>query len=599
MRPTHVCYDQENQCLFASTNRGLIQRLDLSMNIIATSNPVYNLNNLYVIIIDETYIYARDIAGRLARWRKDNLKLDTIIDLTAWSAPDEADVPNVSHGLFFHDESIYVSMPNGRIGRFRQSDLKFLGLSEYRPHALIECFELTGPAGHFAVDFSGYLYQGDVNGSMAPVSRIANGACHQIIYDRRHDRYWVTDDYHCSLSLFRAADLKNFERYPITNDDVEWMAFNADQSELLVACFDRYVYRIRNEAQPTVINRIGPLKYQVNHVIWPSENLAYAMTESGEIYRINPQTGEMEKGPSGTNCVWDIRRTDDGAFLVAFEDGWLRRVRVDGTNLKIEVERDLGLGMVRRVLPIGDDCVALTTGGHVMRLDQDMSMKWIVEARPLLRDLARGAGRLLFCSESGELACLDESDGRAIWRRNLNLALWSVTIDPSGTTYYVTSRLCERGDQGTESSGKPAVIVVGSMDSGAELRRHTLFGNIKRMQWLDDQRMLINGNGQVATSLVRAEDFTIERRWEQWQLNTCEATLVHNAKLYTTTYGYQLNTFGYSGEILESAFPFEDYATSLASVDDSHILAGGRGAFLSLFTLREGLPVLAVTKRFA
>lgn len=598
MRPTHVNYDDDLKCLFAATNRGTVLKLDEDMNILSSSNPVYNLNNLYVMTLDQTYIYARDIAGRLARWRKDNLSLDAIVDLTAWSAADEADVPNVSHGLFIYEESVYVSMPQGRMGRFRQTDLKFEGLSDYFPKALLECFELTSPHGHFAVDFSGHLYQGDINSQMEPVARIANGACHQVIYDKRFDRYWVTDDYHCGLALFHAQNPKEISRLPLTNDDVEWMAFNADQSQVLVACFDRFVHLIQNAESPSLIRKIGPFKYQVNHVIWPHPNQAYALTEAGEIYRFDPETGEFICGPTGTNSVWDIRRAESGDYLVAFEDGTLRRIGIQNMSFDVKQERNLGLGMIRRVCPVGEESLALTTGGHVLRVDREFEPVWIYETRPLLRDFARSNGRVVLCSEAGELSCLDETTGRLLWRRHLDLPLWTVTIDSQGENYFVASRLCERGDQNAESSGKPAEFIVGRMSDGAEVRRHHIFGNIKRMQWVDDQHFLMNGNGKVATSLVRAEDFSVVRCWDSWQLNTCEATLVKDSKLYTTTYGYQLNTFDYGGEILESAFPFEDYATSLASVEGEFILAGGRGAFLSLFKQREGMPVLAVTKRF-
>ncbi|MBX3020136.1 MAG: PQQ-like beta-propeller repeat protein [Bdellovibrionales bacterium] len=600
MRPLHISFDDKSRCLFASTSRGTILKFDADLKQLATSQPGYNLNNLYVMIIDESFIYARDISGRLARWHKDTLVLDTVIDLTNWSDPNEESLPNVSHGLFLHNGYLYVAMPQGKIGKFRQDDLSFIGLSEYLPKALIESFDFTGPQGHFAVDFSGYVYAGDIDQMMKPVSRVATGACHQILYDKKFDRYWITDDYHCGLALFSAHDPQNIQRVPLTRDDVEWMSFNHGQSQILVACFDRFIYRLSNEREPKILGKFGPYKYQVNHVEWTSHGI-YALTESGEIYLTDPATGEIKQGPTGTNAVWDIQPVPGsrGQFLVAFEDGFVRRMNIEGENIKTESECNLGMGMVRRIIS-GDDggAFVLTVAGQVARLDRNFSILWLHESQPLLRDFIRRAGKILFCTEQGELTCLDEGTGALLWRRNFDMPLWSVTADPLGQFYWVAARLCEMGDQGQESTARPADVVVGDLATGIELRRESAYGNIKRFKWLDDQHMLINGNGRVATSVVRASDFSVVRCWRDWQLNTCEGTLVHNSRLYTTTYGYQLNTFEFAGEILESAFPFEDYATSLAAVDDKHIVAGGRGAYLSVFSVHEGLPVLAATKRF-
>lgn len=600
MRPIHICFDQIQNHLFASTNRGTILKFDQDLNPLQSSEPVYGLNNLFVCTVDDEFIFARDIAGKLVRWKKSNLSLDAIVDLCVWNGPEDADVPNVSHGLFIHGEAVYVSMPQGPMGKFDRKTFQFLGLSTYRPTALLECFDLSQPEDHFAVDFSGYLYRGHIDRDMKKVARIANGACHQVIYDQKFDRYWVTDDYHCGLALFKANDPKNITRIPLTRDDVEWMSFNKDQSEVLVACFDRYIYRIQNDLEPRVVKTYGPFKYQVNHVEWVSDDLAYALTESGEIYRVQLDSGEFIQGPTGTNAVWDIKAlpTGENHFVVAFEDGFLRQVEVTDYGLNTVQEKNLRLGMIRRVVAVEDGYFVLTTGGHVARLNCSFEIIWLHETKPLLRDLARHSGRIFYCGETGELAALNEQTGQVLWRKNFDRPLWALSVDPSGQEYFLSSRLCEHGDQGQESSGRPTYFVCGDTSTGEELRRHPIFGNIKRIQWTPEHKIVINGNGEASTTLMDPKDFSILRQWSDWQLNTCEAVLQLGDRLFTTTYGYQLNTYSTSGEILESAFPFEDYSTSLVAVDENRFLAGGRGAFLSLFKIQGGLPVLISLKRY-
>ena len=603
MRPVHFCFDHDLNCLFASTNRGTILRLDSNLNTLTSSDPVYNLNSLYVCRIDKTHIYAREITGKLVRWTKDDLKLDQVIELTAWSDPEQVNLPNVSHGLILHKDSVYVSMPQGALGKFRKHDLEFEKLSTYLPKALIESISFDGPTGHYAVDFAGLLYHGDADSELRPIARIAHGACHQLIYDRKFNRYWITDDFHCGLALFRAEAPTEIQRLQLTNDDVEWMSFNADQSELLVACFDRHVYRIANEPEPRVIGRIGPLKYQVKQVEWTAVGTAYALTEAGHLYRLELDSGSFFAGSTGTNAVWDLKPSNStgSSCWAAFEDGTLRELRADHGKIEILYERNLGFGMLRRILPRkgGGIFVLAANSGLVAALDATLNVLWSHQARPLLREFALSGENLLVCSESGELTLLDARTGLVRWQRDFLLPLWCVSIAPCGSKYLVSHRSCHQGDQGTESTNEPARLFIGDLESGEITGERPVFGNIKKMSWLAKDSLLINGNGEVATSVLSWPSSLVDRKWSAWQLNTCEATLIYKERVYTTTYGYQLNTFSFKGEIEESAFPFEDYATSLAVVGENLLLAGGRGAFLSLFRLQDGLPQLVTSRSFA
>ncbi|NJL23727.1 MAG: hypothetical protein HC902_00100 [Calothrix sp. SM1_5_4] len=222
MRPVHFNYDPDLNCLFASTNRGTILRLDLDLNVVASSDPVYGLYSLYVSKVDSQYIYAREITGKLVRWHKRGLKLDRLVNLTAWSDPRQANVPNVSHGLFLLGDFVYVSLPDGPVGKFRRTDLAFEKLSSYLPNSLIESVapDVIGH-GHFAVDFGGYLYRGRLDGDLKTVARVAHGACHQIIFDEKFRRYWVTDDFHCGLALIQPDSPSNPRRLYLTRDDVD------------------------------------------------------------------------------------------------------------------------------------------------------------------------------------------------------------------------------------------------------------------------------------------------------------------------------------------------------------------------------------------
>ncbi|NJL23728.1 MAG: PQQ-like beta-propeller repeat protein [Calothrix sp. SM1_5_4] len=261
------------------------------------------------------------------------------------------------------------------------------------------------------------------------------------------------------------------------------MSFNEDQSELLVACFDRYIYRIANEETPRVLGRIGPLKYQVKQVEWVGAGLAFALTESGHIYKLDILRGEFISGKTETNAVWDIKTANQGTtHWVAFEDGYVRELRVDSGALEVLREYNPGLGMIRRLIPTEDGklFVLAANSGVVALLDADLKPMWSYSTAPLLREFALSGQNLLVCTEQGELTLLNATSGRLQWMRNFDVPLWCCSISPDGRDFLVSHRLCDRGDQEAESSGSPASILIGNLMTGEISRTCSKFGNIKK-----------------------------------------------------------------------------------------------------------------------
>lgn len=584
----------------AGTNRGTILRLNPALEVEASSDPAYNLNAIFAIAFDDRFIYGREITGKVARWRKDSLTFDKMIDLSFWNDDDAANFPNVSHFFHIHEDHLYVAMPSGKIGKIRLSDFSLVSISKTATIALVED-AVTTPTEDVAVDFLGHLYRGRLDGEMKQVMRLSHGATHQLVFDQKHQRYWCTDDFHCGLAIFNMQNPEEIQRLYLTKDDVEFMSFNSDQSELLVACFDRYIYRLRNDKEPQIIGRIGPLKYQITTVLWIESDTAIALTEAGEIYRLHIESGEMAVSRTGTNAVWDLKKSkiEDDVYWAAFEDGYVREILVKENEIQTRRQKNLNCGMIRRILPQADGTLfAIATAGTILKLTEDLEIIWTSESTPLLRDMTVYEDRLLVCGESGELICLDTDSGKKRWTRDLGEPLWAVTITPDGRQFLVAHRMNDRGDQGTTSTRTPAHLIIGDLKTGEVHIRFPVFGNIKKFTWINNEQFLMNGNGDVGASLVELKTLQTVKRWSEWQLNTCEAAIIAGDKVLTSTYGYQLNTYSINGEMIESAFPFEDYATSLALTSHNKILAGGRGAFLSLFGFKGNAPQLIQTVRF-
>lgn len=604
MRIISSVFDKSTGYIFAGTNRGTVFKLTSGLKIIASSEPSYNISYLFALNVDESFVYGRDNCGKLARWTKASLFLDKQVDLGAWAQPNYALVPNACHGLFINAGYLYTSLPTGELAIFNKSDLNLEKIIDHGNKALFESICFDNPKKHFATDFSGFLYQGNVDEKLEIISRASLGAIHKLDLDKLHNRYWFTDDYHGGIGLFNENNPAIFDRIVLTNDDTEYLAFDETHEHILVACFDRYIYKLRNEKQPTVLKKLGPYNYQLTFVEWINADTGLALTEAGDLFTFSVDTGEIEQIIKGADCVWDLRPSQKtpNLFFTAFESGNIAKIKFE-TNCGLEVvmKKQLDYGMVRRIVPLmGDQTLVLSTSGFIAKLDENFEKIWEFKTKPLLRDIAVCDQKVIFCGETGELSCLSLKEGTLLWTKNLQNPLWSVFCDDSKDSFIVSSRTLNLNGEKERATIKNAPVFFGSLNDGSIFRTEYVFGNIKKIRSIDDEHILINGNGNIQTSLVKKNDLSMERIWGDLQLNTAEAALLHpkTGHVYTTTYGFQLNTYDHSGEILESDFPFEDYATTLSFFGDDYIIAAGRGAFISVFKLKENLPSLAFTRRF-
>lgn len=589
MRILNLTYEKQSQILFASTNRGTVIRYSHDLSHQLSSDPIYDLQSIHVVVVHNESIFGREITGKLVQWDKKSLELLQIVDLNNWLDESTARVPNACHGLTIFRDKLYVSMPTGQVARFDSKTLQLEWISDYITASNVECFNFADDNFHLLTEFTGKLYAGNIDAEMKAVTQLSGAVIHRVVYDNLYSRYWATDDFFCGITLFNKNNFAQPLRIKLSHDDVEYIDLSEDQRLALVACFDRHVHVIENHEIPVQRNRLGPFDYQVIQALWRDNDSCFVLTESGAVCVANINNNKIIRHVEPQNCVWDLQPCvqNPKAFWAGCESGVIGKFHHEKGQLRLINESQLGLGPIRRLIPVnGDQAYVLSMNGVIALVDLESRVVWQHKTAPLLRDFTLFQEQLFYCSENGDLVALNRFDGKVAWKRIFDLPLFSVSIHPSEGKLIVTEKLV--ADKDTLNCDNRLLVI--DSESGEVLRSVVLRGNAKSITWVDDSKFLISGNGNVRSKLIAWPDLSELMRWDQYQVNTAERIQLLGEFVHTTTYGYQLNSYSIDGSMVDAAFPFEDYATALMTIGKNTIVAGGRGGFISCFKVTDGVP---------
>lgn len=576
-----------------------LYRLDHKLNMISSSKATENVASVSVIVTDGVKVFGRDLAGHLIVWNLKSMEIETIIDMADFHSeavdPDKVSVvPSTCHALKIKGDKVITCNPYGELVSINKNTLSFEKNFQLNNEFFFEGMNFDATERSLMTDTGGNLWVGDIEkGSFNINTSLTKGASHQIVYDKIFDRYWITDDGRCGVVLINND--YSIEELPFTNDDVEWMAFSDDQKLVYIACFDHYLHLFENKESPELVKRIGPFKFQLKQVEYVhSVNCLYVILESGEIYQVS-ESGDILNSRFGTDCIWDGALKDDLLYL-AKESGAISVLKVfeNGidTVFKTHQEiKDLGHGRIRRLCVLDDNKIlTIHTDGTVCYLNSSGSTIRKMHTSGILRDIkiSPDKSNCVFVNESGEIVVWNFRTNKFI-RRQLKEPLWAVEfLDDKNILVAYRSRCLER-----DSSGDPILksallgfqIKEGALVQNAE---YPFLGNIKRIKKLDEERVLVNGNGNVYTQIYNLKNSESEKTWEDWQLNTCEDAEIFGDHLYTVTYGYQLNTYKDNMQIVDSQFPFEGYPKKilpLSGKKSNQLIVLGRMGQISLFNL--------------
>ena len=596
MRIVSIAWDHQEEKLFGATNRGSLARYNSQLHFEGESEPGYKLNSVFGIRVVNNWIVGREISGSLVVWDKNTLRLTKILSLEPYLDPEVAHLPNVCHGLFHLDDFLLFSSTDGQLAKFSAIDFSFKGFVGSPTKALLEHLEFDGTQW-VGVDFSGQLYHGNLDQGLKPIGRLCRGATHVVRRDPLNNRYWFTDDARCGIGLIKninpnASTLPKTNFFNFTQDDVEDFVFSDNFTKAWVGCFDRYIYEILNQADLVVSKKIGPLPYQIVQIKKGKGDTLFILTEAGHLAKVDPNEAKVEIGGPSTGAIWDIKKIkhSKNEFLISGENGLVSKVRIEKEGLTEIKKYELNTKwLIRRIEPLGDGFVGIDAHGVIFRVcDDKIIFEKIIPS--LLRDLKVTSLGILVCSEQGDILLLDSQTGTPKWSLKQDHPQWALAVSPDERFFLAGSRRIDEPERNGEDPATPNPLILGHLGSGKIEKVFNFSGNIKRIEWSTPNEIFINGNGNVGAQKIEWPDMVAQKKWDSFQLNTCETLQTDRKKVWTTTYGFQLNTYDISGEILSSVFPFEDYATSSTVVAPDLLLVGGRGPFLTLFDTRLDEP---------
>lgn len=612
-RILHLSKHPSGNHLFASDFNGRLHQLSPDLQLLRSSDPMPGrINSLYVITCTEEYVYGRDMQGNLIQWYADNLQVKNIIYLKNFCNEEKrakfTPIPTMSHGLFIWEDRVLVVSPYGDLLQFESENLQFIKVTDMSATAFAESLDTSIEDCHVLSDCAGYAWYGHVDHGFKDPVRLDYGPIHSLHYDKRHNRHWMTTDNHRGFSLVdrESGDIK---RVCMTNDDVEWLTFNEDQSIAYLACFDHFLYCFDNrEKTPQLIRKVGPFKFQLKQVLNLDADHTYVSLESGEVYRINQHGLIIEEAPFGSNCIWDIVAHPEKEHQVycPLEDGGLALIEYDadwkGQYTLSEIQRwpNFGFGRIRRVKPLMNGAlIAGCTNGTVFKINSAGGIDWLQKTNSIVRDLALNTQKteVVAVNEAGQLIQFSVATGEIIWQDQFDKPLWA-------TCYYHDDILVSERCMSDEDQGVEATVPYGSLyridgESKEYKLSIELNGNVKRIKKLDNDHILINGNGDVSAIEYDLDERRAVQSWSAWQLNTCEDAIKFNDHIYTVTYGYQLNTYKQCGEMLDCQFSPDNYPKAVYGANTESgvpiLLVAGRGPYISLLHIRDGVPDSART----
>lgn len=604
-RLLRVINSPANEVLIASDVRGRVHKFDYDLNLIQSSPVVTYDRPVNAICATDRYVFTRDRFGAIGKWDLASLMPLDFYD-GQWICdpstlqPGEAPSPTPNRAMAYLNGRLYTC---NAYNQFVVLDAETFAIIDIRPSpssTFIDCICVDDPHVHALSDVAGRLFIGNLETGQFPVqATVDTSVVHGVVYDRRHDRFWTTQD--GGLGADRCVrtgvtiiekDGTGFKEFKLSHEDNEFIAFDPDHRWLFVGGFNGKIAVFDNEKPEFFLAKvIGPLEFQVIHAAVVSADQIFALLQTGDLLRLNSAGEVVARAGYLNRCVWTLEQhpetksvlyagTDHGVTLLRYGSGRYGSIQLD----QLASHRH-GFGIVKDLKVFRDGSyVGISRKGDVFKASQNGAIDWQRQVTGVPRGIA---------INSDSSRCLVATDAGAVWELatfdGAQLDVISVGSPSYACVYTGDGRRAVTADAGQQ-------VHVYAAESHEILGSIGGFGHrLKRMFRLANGEVFVTSPAGIFE--LDLDNFTCGRAFGQYMVSTKENAVLCDGVIHAGGYGYQVASYRYDdGQLISLHETLPDYTKAFAAgadeAGDPILLVGGRGGFICAFRVHQGVPRL-------
>lgn len=598
-----VVYSPDKEMLLTSDVRGRVHKFDLDLNLIESSPVVTYDRPINSIYLTEKYIFTKDRFGAIGKWSIDTLEpldfYDGQLICDRAKLVDNADLsPTPNRGITVFNNRIYTNNGYGQMVVLDVETFEICDIRQSPSDMFIDCICTQHPTVHAMSDVTGNLFIGNIETNEFPIKKkIDTNVVHGIIYDKRHNRFWTTQDgglgedkcVRTGVTTI-ALDGSGFKEYKLSHEDNEFIATDADHRYIFAGGFNGKVAIFDNQnADYKLDMEIGPLEFQIISAAVVTREQFYVLLQTGDLIRLDGHGNEVCRAKNLNRCVWTLEPhpeddsilyagTDQGVSLIHYEPGKFDSVKIEQTDKHVH-----GFGICKDVKPLPDGSyLTISRSGYIFKATKKGSVQWSLKLSGVPRGIAINSAfdRCMISTDSGIVWELETDSGNVIDQIPVG--------SPSyGCIYTQDGRRVVTADQGTQVHVYPADTheILGSIGFNSRLKR--------LLQAANGGIFVTGPDGMFELDL---NNYRPEKSFGDYLVSTKENGVYCNGHLYVGGYGYQVATYRYdNGEIIDLEETLPDFTKAFAARIPEQdqipiLLVGGRGGFINAYKIYDGVP---------
>ncbi len=602
-RLLRIEYHAQHQVLIASDVKGRVHKFDQQLNLVQSSPVTSYAHPVNSICLTEKYIFTKDRFGNIGKWGMESLEpLDFfdgrhICDKSKLF-PEEKPSLSPNRGIRVFNGKLFTSNAYNQFVVLDEETFEVLDIRDSPSKTFIDCICTEHPDVHAMTDVNGKIFIGNIETNEWPVEQVVDTmVVHGIAYDKRHDRFWTTQDGGIGDDRFVRTgvtviekDGSGFKEFKVSTEDNEFIAFSPDHRTLFVGGFNGTISVFDNTDKQFRLKKVlGPMGFQIIHGAVVDEDQLYVLLQTGDVIRLNGDGEEVCRAEHSNLCVWTMEPhpkddsllylgTDQGVSLIKYGNGEYGSIQIDQIAKHVH-----GFGVTKDVKPLPDGSyVCISRNGNVIKADEQGSIQWFRQVLGIPRGIAlnRDYDRCLVSTDAGTVWELDLDDGCVIDQIEVGAPSYGCIYTDDG--------------QRVVSVDKHSQIRFYPADSQQMLGAIKDFSyRIKRMIRASNGGIFVTGPDGVFE--LDVENMAIKKQFGEHLVSTKENMVLINGYVYAGGYGYQIGSYRYeTGQTVDLKETEPDFTKAFAARQQKDqlpiLLVGGRGGFINAYKIIAGIP---------